>query len=356
LDTVSGIHVGSPGIAGFFGDTATFTGAPSTVTLDVSPTLAGMTFNVSGNTGFTISPSGNNRITLDSGSSNTAATVQVTSGVSGSHQISAPITVASGGATVTGAGTLTLSGAGNTFNGNIMVGNGGATKLIINAGSSVNSNVAQGVTAMIATGATLELDGVKSALVDNTFPTNPLYRANVVNSGSLVVGNGSISDVQQVGGIDGDGVNTPGVVVVNANASLTANHINQTSLAIGAGATFTLAPSNSNGSPMASQLAVSGAETGSLGSGLVLAGSLSPASSFVASGGSLLGAGSASSAPAVSLDGNIGKASVSAVPEPASLLLTAFGAIGFGIVAALKRARRAAACPVNQEGVLTKCS
>jgi len=126
-------------------------------------------------------------------------------------------------------------------------------KLVINAGNSVNSNVAQGVTATIATGATLELDGTKSALVDNTHPTDPTYRASILSSGSLVVGAGSIADVQQVGGIDqNSGVG--GTVTVANGASLTADHINQNSLVIGAGSTFTLAPSAMDGSPMADEL------------------------------------------------------------------------------------------------------
>ena len=103
-------------------------------------------------------------------------------------------------------------------------------------------------------------------------------------------------------------------MVVADGASLTADHINQNSLVIGAGSTFTLAPSNSDGSPMASNA-----------SGLALAGSLTPASSFIAPSGSLLDADTASSAPAVSLGGLAAGASVSAVPEPSTIVLVLFG-------------------------------
>ncbi len=124
LDTVSGVHVGAPGIAGFNGDTATFTGTAASVTLDVSPTLAGMTFNTAVNTGYTIAPTGSNRITLSTGGAG-AASVTLTSG---SHSISAPVTVAAG-LNVTGAGVLTLSGSANTFNGSIAVARSGTTTI-----------------------------------------------------------------------------------------------------------------------------------------------------------------------------------------------------------------------------------
>ena len=67
------------------------------------------------------------------------------------------------------------------------------------------------------------------------------------NGGLLLVDGGTMMTpaTQQVGGIDG-----AGSVTVADNASLTADHINQTSLVIGNGSVFTLAPSDSNGNPM----------------------------------------------------------------------------------------------------------
>ena len=286
-DTMSSATAGAPGLAGAlsYADTATFGGMAHTLTLDVSPSLAGITFNTPTNTGYTITPSGGNGIMLSTGSS-TPATVTVTSG---SHTISAPVTVANGGVNVTGVGSVTLNGSANTFNGNISVGTGSdSPTLVINAGSSVNSNVAQGITATVAAGATLELAGSKSALVDNTNATNPMYRASVQNAGTLQIGDLSSVSTQQVGGIDPDG-GTAGSVVVSDGSSLTADHINQTSLVIGNNSVFTLAPSASDGSPMAGQ-------GSAVGSSLVLAGSLAPSSSFIASSGSLLSAGGVSAA------------------------------------------------------------
>ena len=320
-DTQSSVQVGAPGISGFFGDTALFANTPATITLDTSPILAGMTFNTPVNTGYSIAPTGSNRITLNT-NGNGAASVAVTAG---SHTISAPVTVTAG-VNVTGAGVLTLSGVGNSFTGPIDVGTGmDSPKLVLNGGSTATTSVATGVTATVAVGATLELDGTAPALVDSAHLTIPANRAAVVNSGSLVVG---ANAVQQVGGIDGDGTDTPGSVVVSAGGALTADHINQTSLVIGAGSVFTLAPSDPGGNPMAS--------LGS-GSSLALAGSLTPSSSFVAASGSLLSAGgSSAAAPSLGL-GSASGAGVSAVPEPSTLVLLALaGALSLGV----RRGRR----------------
>jgi hypothetical protein len=71
-------------------------------------------------------------------------------------------------------------------------------------------------------------------------------RVNIFNSGSSAAGV-FVSGVHQVvGGIDGSG-KTQG----NADSDLTVDHVNQTSLVIGASAAFTLAPSDANGNPMA---------------------------------------------------------------------------------------------------------
>ncbi len=320
----------APGVYGpsFLADTATFGGtASSTITLDSSnPSLAKLTFNdPATGLGYTIAQgSGTNRVTLNGNGS--PAAVQVNGGTH--NTISAPVTVAASGANFTGSGMLALSGAGNAFDGPVTVGDGSTvTKLIIDGGSMTpTATVASGITVTVAANSTLELVGTQPALVDSANLTNPHDRAAIHNSSSFVVGDGVNAAAQQVAGIDGAGTTT-----VSDSASLTADHINQSSLVIGNGSTFTLAPSDMNGNAMA---AVQGS-----GSSLVLAGSLTPASSFVASGGSLLGAaGSTPSAPSVPLGGGLSGASVSAVPEPSAIILLLVG--GFAAWPAARRYRR----------------
>ncbi len=293
------------------------------VKIDSAVYVGALIFN-SASTSYTLASDGVSGDGLVLNNNGVSATVNV---IAGSHTISAPITVTNG-LTVTGAGALTLSGAANNFTGPIAVGTGADTpKLVINAASA--STVASGVIVTVASGATLELDGTASALTDSLHPLN---RASVQNDGSFIIG---AAAMQQVGGID-PYQRAAGSVVVSNNAQLTADHINQLSLAIGSGATLTIAPSNSDGSPMASQ--------GS-GSSLVLAGSLTPTSSIIASSDSLLGLGGASVLALPAL-GEMGGASINAVPEPASGLLFGFGALSlFSIgMASRKRSARQAPC------------
>ncbi len=178
------------------------------------------------------------------------------------------------GATLAKAGvsgsTLVLNGPTNfQTNSSLQVNDG--TLRVSAAGTP---SVGTGVTATVASGATLELAGLVSALADPT-ATNPPHRVDVANAGTLQV---DASAVQTVGGIDPSS-SVSGSVTILDGGNLTANHINQSSLVIGNGSVFTLAPSDPNGNPMAG--------VGSVGGGLVLAGSLTPSSSFVASSGSL---------------------------------------------------------------------
>ncbi len=239
-----------------------------------------------------------------------------------SGNVIAPITVAGGTFTMAGTGTMTITAAPILdANSNLAVSSSGG-KLVLNISS--NPTVQANVTATVASGATLELAGTTSALADptalSTFgpPRNASQRVEVQNSGTLQVDDGA---VQQVGGIDGTG---SVVVGSSTGASLTANHIIQNSLTISAGSTFTLAPSDPSGLPSAA-------------GGLVLAGSLTPSSSFLASSGSLLGAGGASSLASPSLGGGLSGASVNAVPEPSSIALALLAAIGLLVTSRFRR-------------------
>ncbi len=219
-----------------------------------------------------------------------------------------------GGALVkAGSSTLEIDAAPTLGqNSSLTVNDTGTLRLNVTSGTP---SVGPGVTATVGSTATLELDGGVSALVDPT-ATNPPQRTQISNSGSLVVGNTAITPTttQQVGGIDGTGNTT-----VSDSASLTADHINQTSLVIGNGSTFTLAPSGMDGEPMASG--------GAVGESLILAGSLTPATGFVANSGSLLGAASSASSPSAASLGGVGASSASAVPEPSAIVMAAFGVL-----------------------------
>ena len=86
----------------------------------------------------------------------------------------------------------------------------------INGAGKIAASVGAGVTATVASGATLELAGSVSSL------SSGANRVNITNSSSspgiLVSGTN-----QQVGNIDG-----AGTTQVNAGSDLTANHIIQT--------------------------------------------------------------------------------------------------------------------------------
>ena len=227
----------------------------------------------------------------------------------------------------TSTNALTLTGSTTLGTGNALAVHGGT--LNFNLGNASTPSVGAGVTATVASSATLELTGSVSALADPTAlssgaNTSPTQRVAIQNAGTLQVDGGAAMTpaTQQVGGIDPNG-GAGGSVVLADNSSLTADHINQTSLVIGAGSTFTLAPSDANGNPMVGQAFATGAASSSL----MLAGSLTPSSSFIASSGNLLGAGSTSSTLSVPF-GGVSGASISAVPEPSTVLLLFLGAMG----------------------------
>ena len=267
-------------------------------------------------------------LTLNNGGVGAAVNV-----ISGSPTISAPLTLADTAGTTffvtgnsslivggsltaaTGANSLTKTGEGTLELQTVPVLNSN-TAVYVNSGTlqfnvtSSGGAIASGVTVTVSADATLELAGTQSAL---GMPSG--NRAAIVNNSIATAGLDVTAGSQIVGGIDGTG-NT----VVEDGTTLTADHINQASLVIGNGSTFTLAPSDA--------------------SGMTLAGSLMPASGFVAGSGSeanLLGAGSGSSGgfDGSSLGGGAGGAS--AVPEPSALLLAAIAALGGLSYAASRR-------------------
>ena len=116
--------------------------------------------------------------------------------------------------TKSGTGVWILSGA-NTYSGDTTV-SGGTLKFNITSGTPT---IAAGVTATVASGATLELAGSVSAL--GTAGGNRVHIVNNSTASGLVVSGTN----QVVGAIDGSG-NTQ----VNAGSDLTANHIIQNAL------------------------------------------------------------------------------------------------------------------------------
>jgi autotransporter-associated beta strand protein len=207
--------------------------------------------------------------------------------------------------TKSGSGVWVLSGA-NTYSGGTTV-LSGTLKLNITSGTPT---IATGVTATVASGATLELAGSVSAL--GSAGGNRVQIENDSTASGIVVSGTN----QVVGGINGAG-NTQ----VNAGSDLTADYIVQNALVIGGAAgspgLVTIDASDSSGNP--------------LSSGLALAGSLTPSGPFGAgvsstnSIGDLANAGS--SATASALGGSTTGAGLAAVPEPTSLILLAIGGL-----------------------------
>ncbi len=211
--------------------------------------------------------------------------------------------------TKVGAGTLVLNGN-PTLNANsLLLVNGGTLRFNVVSGAAT---IGTGVTATIASGATLELAGSVSTLSSGG------NRVNILNTsaapGVLVSGTH-----QQVGNIDGSGTTQ-----VSAGSDLTANHIIQTALVIGGTA----------GSHGLVTIDASDASGNSLGqsSGLALADSLTPSSPFAAGGMSsanLRNATIGSEGGAVLAMGNpVGSNNLAPVPEPSTLPLALLAVLG----------------------------
>jgi hypothetical protein len=329
---------------GGVGDSATFSTiitAPRTVTLDADTTLGSLNFDSP--ISYTIA--GTHVLTLQAAGS-AAATINVSGGQhNGAHTISAPMTLASNLNIVQNStGTLSISGplndtAGQEINvsgvgtteisGSVTLGNGtglsvsgsGTLRFAVNSPATIGT----GVTAVVSSGATLELAGSVSGLANSSGAPAPVGRVHITNNsnapGVLVSGTN-----QQVGNIDGSGTTQ-----VNAGSDLTANHIIQNALVIGGESgnpgLVTIDASDDLGNPLASASAL----PKSLASFSSL--SVGPDSAISLRGSDAIGAVSAPSPGAT--------AGSSAVPEPSSLVLLAFGGLG-GLGGALvyKRRRR----------------
>ena len=146
-----------------------------------------------------------------------------------------------------GGGTVEIDAAPTLNNGSTLSVTTGTLRFNVVSGTPT---IGTGVTAVVSSGATLELAGSVSALA------NGANRVNITNNstapGILVSGTH-----QQVGNIDGSGTTQ-----VNAGSDLTANHIIQSALVIGGTSKnpglVTIDASDASGNPLAS-LAVLGA-------------------------------------------------------------------------------------------------
>jgi autotransporter-associated beta strand protein len=149
----------------------------------------------------------------------------------------------SGGTTVS-AGTLEIDTAPTLINNTIFQVNGGTLRFKVTSGTA---SVGTGVTASVASGATLELGGSVAALAAGA------NRVNITNSSTTPAGILVSGTNQIVGNIGGTG-NTQ----VNAGSSLQANHIIQSALVIGgtsaSHATVTIDASSATGSPLVQEI------------------------------------------------------------------------------------------------------
>lgn len=213
----------------------------------------------------------------------------------------------SGGTTVS-AGTLEFDTAPTIANNATFAVNGGTLRFkIVAAGGAVGT----GVTATVASGATLELAGSVSALASGA------NRANVTNSSVSPAGVLVSGTNQVIGNITGAG-NTQ----VTAGSSLAANRIVQNALLIGgtaaSHAVVTIAASNAAGNPLFDPSDILSSD-----SGITSLVSLPPSPSLVDLSGSLNSV-NGDSLSLASVDGTLTPGGgLSAVPEPSTLVLLA---------------------------------
>jgi len=216
----------------------------------------------------------------------------------------------SGGTTVS-AGTLEFDSAPTLNNNTTFQVNGGTLRFKVTSGTA---SVGTGVTANVASGATLELSGSVAVLAAGA------NRVNITNNSTTPAGILVSGTNQVVGNIGGTG-NTQ----VNAGSTLQANRIIQNALVIGgtsaSHATVTIDASNASGSPLA-EIAPSGAPV----IGAPIIGDTGLGNSPI--GDPIAGTSTPLRSPAIS--------DSAAVPEPTSLVLLVIG----GLVVAQAGLRR----------------
>jgi hypothetical protein len=209
-----------------------------------------------------------------------------------------------------GPGTLQIDGA-PTLNDNSHLNlTGGTLRFSAEQGAAT---IGTGVTVTIATGATLELVGEVAALSSGS------SRAHIINNSQQAFGGMLLVTGinQQVGAIDGTGD-----TVVNDGSDLTADHIIQNALIIGGAAgnpsVVTIAASDASGNPLVQS------------SGFVLAGSLSPSSSFGADRiiSTNLSSGDSNVLADLATGNSAGFGDALQVPEPSALLLALLAVLG----------------------------
>jgi fibronectin-binding autotransporter adhesin len=246
-----------------------------------------------------------------SASVNVAAGTTLTVSQSGNTTFAGTL-VNSGTVAKTDVGTLEFTGAPTLNNNSSLQANGGTLRFNVNSGAAT---VGSGVTAMVASGATLELAGSVSALSSGSNRVNIINNSQQVSGGMLLVSGTN----QHVGAIDGTGD-----TVVNAGSDLTANHIIQNTLVIGGAAgnpgLVTIDASDASGNPLGQS------------SGFASAGSLTPSDPFgagsISSANLSSGAGGGTGLAALSLGSSIGGGNPAPVPEPSTFLLALLAVLG----------------------------
>jgi autotransporter-associated beta strand protein len=210
----------------------------------------------------------------------------------------------SGGTTVS-AGMLEFETAPTLNNNTTFQVNGGTLRFKVTSGTA---SIGTGVTANVASGATLELGGSVAALAAGA------NRVNIANSSTTPAGILVSGTNQIVGSIDGNGTTQ-----VNAGSDLTANHIIQSALVIGGTSSshglVTIDASDDSGNPLA----------GTAFSGMPLA--VAPIAGGAETGNSSIGDAIGEMPASIA---SLALPDAAAVPEPSGLFLIVVGGLAVG--------------------------